>query len=206
MFNECYKFVLILKRLIKIADEVLEQIGAVYSNKRILIPSLSEANSLYQDGFGSMLEGNMLVLRPIEALYLTERERITVIDKDNRVKMTFQDILQRFSEEDWLLWTRYIVYRDLRSRGFVVREIPGDDIRFHVYERGSYGKKPPRYAVYTISEGISEPLDHLYGILASAEMENKILRIAVIDRRGEIVYYTLSEINFEKDLEEWKDL
>jgi len=188
------------------ADEALEQIGAVYSSKRILIPSLSESNSLYQDGFGSMLDGKMLALRPIEALYLTERERITVIDENSLLKMTFQDILQRFSEDDRLLWTRYIVYRDLRGRGFVVREIPGDNIRFYVYERGSYGKKSPRYIVYTISEGISESLEHLYGILASAEIENKILRIAVIDRRGDIVYYTLSEINFERDLKEDEDI
>lgn len=194
------------KTLNKMADKTLEQIGAVYSNKKILIPSLSEANSLYQDGFGSMLEGDMLALRPIEALYLTERERITVIDDSNHIKMTFQDILHRFSEEDWLIWTRYIVYRDLRNRGFVVREAVGDGIRFHVYERGSYGKKPPRYLIYAISEGVSEPLKHLYGILESAKMENKILRIAVVDRRGEVVYYTLSEIDFEKDLKEGEDL
>ncbi|MGQ9679472.1 MAG: hypothetical protein ACUVV4_01680 [Candidatus Bathyarchaeia archaeon] len=180
----------------------MEQIGAVYTNKRVVVPSLSEANSLYQDGYGSMLEGDMLTLMPVEALYLMEKVRIILIDEDRHAKLTFQDLLQRSSEKDSLVWTRYIIYRDLRSRGFVVREIVGDDVCFHVYERGSYGKKPPRYLVYAISEGIPESFRHLYEVLESAKRDNRILRIAVIDRRGEIVYYTLSEIDFEKDLKE----
>jgi hypothetical protein len=38
--------------------------------------------------------------------------------------------------------------------------------------------------------------------LSHAEESNRILRLAVVDRRGEIVYYTLSEMEFGDRTEE----
>jgi len=69
-------------------------------------------------------------------------------------------------------------------------------VDFLVYERGSYGKKTPRYMVYNVWEGAKEPLRHLGDVLNAAKEHDKILRLAVIDRRGEIVYYTMSEMSF----------
>jgi tRNA-intron endonuclease len=175
----------------------METISAVYTEDGIVVPAQNEANSLYQDGYGSLLaDRRLLTLKPFEALYLVERGKITVIDEKSRGRLVFQELLWRFSAEDPVIWTRYVVYRDLRTRGFVARDGPGLGVDFLVYERGSYGKRLPRYLIYSISEGNQEPLRHLGEILSHAEESNKILRLAVIDRRGEIVYYTLSEMEF----------
>ena len=162
---------------------------------------MNEAQSLYNDGYGSMLEGDLLTLKSFETLYLVEKTRIAVVDEESRSKMTFQELIWEFSSDDTLIWTRYIVYRDLRSRGFVVREGPGLGIDFLVYERGAYGKKPPRYMVYAVTEGIPESIRHLEEILELAKNNDRILRIAAIDRRGEIVYYTLSDVGFDEQEE-----
>jgi hypothetical protein len=42
------------------------------------------------------------------------------------------------------------------------------------------------------------PISRLGEVLDSAVEEERILRLAVVDRRGEVVYYTLSEMDFEK--------
>lgn len=174
----------------------METISAVLSEGRVVVPALNESNSLYQDGYGSLLEGRLLTLKPFEALYLVERARVAVIDEGSRQKMTFQELLAKFSSDDPQSWARYLVYRDLRSRGFVVRQGPGLGVDFLVYERGSYGKKPPAYMVYAISEGASDTIERLCGVLGEAMSESRVLRIAVVDRRGEVVYYTLSEMDF----------
>lgn len=162
------------------------------------VPAQNEANSLYQDGYGSFLgDGRLLTLKPYEALYLVERARIAVVDEENRTSLVFQELLGLFSSRDPHIWIRYIVYRDLRSRGFVVREGRGFGVDFQVYERGAYGKKQPRYLVYSIWEGSPESMMRISEVLASAEDDDQILRLAVIDRRGEIVYYTLSEMVFK---------
>lgn len=177
----------------------MELFSVVYTEKEIVVPAQNEANSLYQDGYGSLLkERRLLTLQPFEALYLVEKMKIAVIDEASREKMVFRNLLWKFSAEDPVIWTRYIVYRDLRSRGFVARKGPGLGVDFLVYERGSYGKKTPRYLVYTIWEGSQEPVEHLGEILDVAEKTDKILRLAVVDRRGEIVYYTLSEMEFKE--------
>ena len=175
----------------------METISTVLSEGRVVVPSLNEANSLYNDGYGSMLEGSLLTLKPFEALYLVERTRIAVVDERRRSNMTFQELLWEFSLTDSLIWTRYVIYRDLRSRGFVVKDGPGLGVDFLIYERGSHGKKPPRYMVYAITEGIPEAIRHLEEILETAKKDERILRIAAMDRRGEIVYYTLSDVGFE---------
>ncbi len=177
----------------------MEKISAVYSEGRVVVPAQNEANSLYQDGYGSLLSDSyLLTLRPFEVLYLTEREKISVVDEKNRERLDFQGLIWRFTDADPNIWTRYVVYRDLRARGFVAREGPGHGVEFLVYERGSYGKKTPKYLVHALWEGVQEPLRQLGDMLTAAEDAGRILRLAVIDRRGEIVYYTLTEMNLQK--------
>lgn len=173
----------------------MEKISAVYSEGRVVVPAQNEANSLYQDGYGSLLtDSRLLTLKPFEALYLAEKDKISVVEEKSRERLDFQGLIWRFTDVDSNIWTRYVVYRDLRARGFVAKEGPGQGVEFLVYERGSYGKRTPRYLVHTLWEGAQEPLRHLGDMLAVADDAGRILRLAVIDRRGEIVYYTLSEM------------
>lgn len=171
----------------------MEVFNTVFTENRIVVPAQNEANSLYQDGYGTLLEDrHLLKLESFEVLYLMEKIKIAVIDEDSKEKLVFQRLFGHYSAEDPNAWTKYIVYRDLRTRGFVVRKGPGFGVDFFAYERGSYGKKPPRYLVYTIWEGSLEPVNYLNEILEVAKKTDKILRLAVADRRGEIVYYTIS--------------
>ena len=178
----------------------MEPISAVLSDEGVVVPAQNDANSLYQDGYGSLLtRERLLTLNALEALYLVERRKISVIDEASRGGLVFQELLQRLSGGDPDTWTRYIVYRDLRERGFVARAGTGSDADLLVYERGMYGKRSPRYHVYILWEGLRTPISRLGEVLDSAVEDERILRLAVVDRRGEVVYYTLSEMEFQKE-------
>lgn len=177
----------------------MEAISAVYTANGIVVPALNEANSLYQDGYGSLVrDSRVLSLQPFEALYLVERQKVSIIEEQTKNRLVFRELLQRFSEDDPDIWTRYIVYRDLRTRGFVAKGGKGPGLDFLVYERGSYGKKVPRYMVYTVWEGSKVPVARLGKVLDEATSSDTILRLAVVDRRGELVYYTLSDMDFDE--------
>jgi len=176
----------------------MEVISAVHTEGRVVVPAQNEADSLYQDGYGSRLDGRLLTLKPWEVLHLVERMRIAVIDEESRRRLVFRDLLRRFSAGDPLIWTRYLVYRDLRSRGFVVKDAPGDAVAFLVYERGAYGRRPPRSLAYAVWEGTPQSVRRLCEVLEAAGADGRKLRLAVVDRRGEVVYYTLSETEFAK--------
>ena len=177
----------------------MEPISAVNTATGIVVPVWNEANNLYQDGYGSLMKyRQVLSLQPFEALYLVEHQKISVIEEETKERRVFRELLMSFSEEDPDIWTRYIVYRDLRTRGFVAKEGEGPGIEFRVYERGSYGKKTPRYMIYTVWEGSTVPVERLGEALDKATESGRILRLAVVDRRGEIVYYTLSSMDFDE--------
>ena len=172
----------------------METISAVYTATGIVVPARNEADCLYQEGYGSLMrESRVLFLHPFEGLYLVEHQKVSIIEEQTRYRLVFRELLHKFSEEDPDIWTRYIVYRDLKARGFVVKGGKGPGLEFLVYERGSHGKKVPRYIVYTVWEGSKVSVRHLGKVLDEATKSCKILRLAVVDRRGELIYYTLSE-------------
>lgn len=195
-------------------------IRALYIDGAILIPDFNEANSLHQDGYGSF-KHRQLSLTPCEALYLLDRNRIEVYD-ERGVKLGFKELLRSLSSRCGLwnrlrvlvrnllgrpststsLWIRYLIYRDLRMKGYVVRE---EAHLLLVYERGSYPRAPPSYEVYPIPEGAPQPIRRLMEALKRAEKGGRTLKIAVVDRRGEVVYYTLREMDFNEGLDDPKD-
>jgi tRNA-intron endonuclease len=129
-----------------------------------------------------------------EALYLLDKELLEVKDKKKKT-VDFQSLLQRYEKANKNAWVNYLVYRDLRSRGYVVREGFGAGTDFRVYERGAYGKDTASYLVLGTQEGKPLPIDELTKALRHCQSEKKELILAVMNRRGEIVYYSVSDLH-----------
>jgi tRNA-intron endonuclease len=80
----------------------------------------------------------------------------------------------------------------------VVREGFGLGIDFRVYDRGEYGKKTAKYLIFGIQEGKPTSMDELSRALQHAQSLKKRLVLAVINRRGEVVYYSLSQLSMNR--------
>ena len=172
------------------------RVKALFKEGRVLIPSREGANKIYGMGFGSMLESDEgLTLSPCDALYLVEKGKIDVVDASDGSKLSFNDLLSKFMEVDERVWTKYLIYRDLRSKGYVVRDGVGLGIDFQVYGKGEFGKSLPRYIVVGLCEGESRPISEKVKAVEEAEALGKELKLAVLDRRGEVVYYTVRRID-----------
>ena len=168
----------------------MEAFTAVYTNREIIVPTQAEADSLLQDGYGYR-KNKMHHLRGVETLYNVERGKIHVVDEETNEGLSFQEILHSLSPDDPELWIKFIVYKDLRQRGFII-EIHD---QFKVYERGDYGKNPPSHQLKIISEGKPEQLEKLVHELEKTAKQDLEMKLAVVDRRGEIVYYGVEEKN-----------
>jgi tRNA-intron endonuclease len=95
-------------------------------------------------------------------------------------------------------WAKYLIYRDLRSRGYVAREGFGLGIDFRVYERGEYGMATAKNLVLGIQEGQPVSMEDLIRALQNAHSLKKELVLAVLNRRGEVVYYSLSKLTMRE--------
>jgi tRNA-intron endonuclease len=143
-----------------------------------------DARTLYeQSGYGRPeKEGGGLRLSPEEALYLLHRNRIELPGYD------FDRLLSVFTGEP-NFFRSYLVYRDLRERGYAVQTGPHD---FRVFRRGERpGTGHSRYMVRVLSE--RDLID--FGVLvrefsASAHMRKQYV-LAVVDDENELTYYEI---------------
>jgi tRNA-intron endonuclease len=175
----------------------MQPTSSVLSDDKVVVPAQNEADSLYQEGFGSKINAGVLRLESFEVLYLQEKGKISVIDEATQRTLSFQELLRLYSDKDEQIWSRYLIYKDIRGRGFVARGSSDGKVSFLIYERGSYFKKPPSYLAYTVAEGLNDTISGLSEALENAEKKNYSVKLAVVDRRGEIIYYSLSKIDMK---------
>ena len=104
------------------SQEVVMPVG-VSLNENVVTVSSSEAVEEFSlRGYG-VLEDSKLRLTFHEALFLLGKGAIEVEDKETGEKFVFEELLKRiFQSVDKEAWVRYLIYRDLRSRGYVARE------------------------------------------------------------------------------------
>ena len=163
-------------------EKLLRVYDAFFQAGQVVFPSASELMEIRERGFGD-LRGKKLVLSPHEAFYLLEKGRITVANKKGE-KITFEELVKSLSDRKAEIWVKYLVYRDLRDRGYIVRECPGFDFEIH-------GKGPMRRYLSIVYEGGEADLGTLRKLLRRSTREKKELVLAVVDRRTDIVYYSL---------------
>lgn len=161
----------------------------------VKITDKSSIDALSQRGYGAT-EKNILTLTFYEALYLVDKQMLAVKGRKN-LEIDFQGLLHAYEAVDENAWMRYLVYRDLRSRGYVVREGFGASIDFRIYERGAYGKDTASFLVLSTQEGQPLPMEDLSNALQQTGSLKKELILAVMNRRGEIVYYSVSPLTFK---------
>jgi len=164
-------------------------------DKGITVTEQSNIDQLSSRGYG-ITENRTLTLTFYEALYLQDKGLLTVKNEKNTT-VNFQTLLHSYQTINENAWINYIVYRDLRSRGYVVRDGFGIGTEFRVYERGTYCEDSAIYMVLGTQEGKSLNITMLSDILQQCQNQKKELIIAVINRRGEIVYYSISQLKFK---------
>jgi len=151
------------------------------------------AQILYEAGYyGTLSAPEKLVLEPEEALLLLRRQRIEVKDAKKQ-QLEFSKLLERLAEKRPGLWMRFLVYSDLRSRGYVVRTGYGKGLLFRVYPRGAkLNEATAKYFVCAISEGSPLKVSELDTFSKQAKQNRKKLMLAVLDRQGEPTYYLVA--------------
>jgi tRNA-intron endonuclease len=142
----------------------------------------NNGRSLYeQSGYGRP-DGDGLRLSPQEALYLLHRQKIEVPG------YTFDTLFARFCDQQNFLRS-FLVYRDLRERGYVVQTGPHD---FRVFRRGERPNKGESlYLVRVLSERDPIRFGKLIEEVTASKNMRKQYVLAVVDDEDELTYYEI---------------
>jgi tRNA-intron endonuclease len=144
-------------------------------------------------GYGE-IDNNKFLLKSFESLYLLYSEKLIL--KKGKKQIKFDDLLNICQKQDSESLTKFLIYRDLRNRGYVVKDGFGFGSDFRVYERGHFGEKGAKYLIFGLSEGQQEKMGNLQKKIEQITQMGKEPIIAVIERRGEIIYYKINRMNF----------
>ena len=170
--------------------------GVLIKNQSLILdPGIK--HELEQKGYGEM-EKNKLLLKPFESLYLLYTDKLKIFK--GKKNINFDSLLQIYKKQDEDILTQFLVYRDLRTRGYTVKAGFGFGSDFRVYGKGDFGEKGARFFVFSFNEGKQEKIGMLQKKIEEITKMGKEPIIAVIERRGEIIYYKISRISFNQNI------
>ena len=177
------------------------KISAKLINEKIIVINPKMQNILTERGFGES-EKDTLVLDSFEALYLLYNNKLE-LKKVNKT-IVFDELMQQYVQKNDDILTRFLLYRDLRTKGYVVKDGFGFGSDFRVYERGNYGLKDAKFIIFAFNEGTQQKLGKLYKNIEEITKMGKEPIIAVIERRGEVIYYKINKMNFLENKPEFE--
>ena len=166
--------------------------GVMIKNQTVVLePKLQQ--QLNQKGYGE-IDKSKLLLKSFESLYLLFTDRLTIFKGKKNVD--FDSYLQICKKQDKDILTKFLVYRDLRNRGYTVKDGFGFGSDFAVYDKPFSPKSPSKFLVFSLNEGKHEKMSKLRQKIEEINKIGKEPIIAVVQRQGEIIYYKLSRMNF----------
>ncbi len=189
------------------------QFEGVIDHEKVIITDEDCIEEFYRKAYIGTLENNseggeILVFGPLEVLLLCERNRILLYkDNDRNSELyDFEALLIYFSQFDDNLWRKYIIYMDLRKRGYIVRTGYGEGIDFLVYKRGAdFEKDSAKFLIYPVFEGTPIDLRELDKMSRVAMSSRKDLIVATVDRLSKPIYYSVKKFEIMNKIEKNED-
>lgn len=177
------------------------KITAKFIDEKTIVINPKMQSVLSERGFGES-EKDTLILNSFETLYLLYNNKLE-LKKINK-NIVFDELIQKYIQKNDDILTQFLLYRDLRTKGYVVKDGFGFGSDFRVYEKGTYGNKDAKFLIFAFNEGTQQKIGKLYKNIHEITQMGKEPIIAVIERRGEIIYYKINKMNFlenESELE-----
>jgi len=129
--------------------------------------------------------GDEYLLHLAEILYLLESGKYIVKIKDKILNK--EDVFIFCWSSNPEIWDLYIVYRDLRKRGYIPRIVHEATPPTILFSRGKEGEI--KYSVFILSEGKPISITELIDIIEKALKNKRIPILAIVDKDGNISYY-----------------
>jgi tRNA-intron endonuclease len=158
---------------------------------RVKVTDEKEMSALEGKGYGERNKG--FVLSPEETLYLAEKKLFSVRGPKGR-KMSLAALMRHFSKDkDFPL--KYMVFKDMRDRGYIVKTGFKFGSHFRVYARGERpGKGHALWLLHCVPEEFTAKFSDISRAVRLSQNVRKKMIYAVADKEGDITYYKIERI------------
>lgn len=151
----------------------------------------SEAFALYEKSCFGEKKDSVIEYTPIESLYLILENKMQLTT--GKKMLQFEDLIKKFKRTDKKIETKFIVYKDLRKRGYIVKTALKFGAEFRVYEKGIRpGQDHARWILYTTKENEIISWQDFAAKNRVAHSTKKKLILAIVDDETDVSYYEVS--------------
>lgn len=162
------------------------------SGDRVFSMMESAINKLYNKRhYGEVVNGK-LFLSLIEAAYLLDKGWIKVFDGEK--ELSVQELFEIGRKKDEHFDLKFLVYKDLRDRGYTVKTALKYGSHFRVYRRGM--EEHSQWLIWVVPENLRFSPNDITARVRVAHGVRKNMIMAVVDEDNHIVYYKIEWVKF----------
>jgi tRNA-intron endonuclease len=170
----------------------MEKIQA-YIIGEIISSNTSEAHALYKKSCFGEPVGEKIQYTLSEALFLVEKGKMEILSRKQKIPK--KELIDKLKRIDKKIQTKYIVFKDLREKGYIVKTALKFGAEFRIYDKGTKpGKKHAKWIVFTDHESKRLTWHEFSAKNRVAHSTKKNLLLAIADQEGDISYYEVKWI------------
>lgn len=152
-----------------------------------------DAFTLYEkSAFGEKKE-SFIEYSPVEALFLLSEGKIFLFS--GKKQLDEEALLKKIRKTDKKIQIKFIVFQDLRRKGYILKTALKYGADFRVYEKGERpGEEHARWILFATKENHALNWHDFAAKNRIAHSIKKNLLIAIVDEESDVSYYQVSWI------------
>jgi len=120
-----------------------------------------------------------------------EKGRLKIKSESGRA-ISFEGYVRKARKVEPNFWIRYIVFKDMRNRGYIVKTALKFGADFRVYDRGiKPGEDHAKWIVFPAHEGSTLTWHDFSAKNRVAHSTKKKLLMGIVDAEGDVTYYEI---------------
>lgn len=165
-------------------------VKSLLAHNYVITENSNEARELYKTSrYGMILPDGRVQLSLLEAAYLLEKGRIEVLDGRGK-PVSLEKLVKLASRFDKRFWIRFLVFKNIRNRGYIIKTALKFGADFRVYERGKKpGEAHAKWVVFPVHEAEALTWQDFAAKNRVAHSTKKNLLIAVVDEEGDVSFW-----------------
>jgi tRNA-intron endonuclease len=153
-----------------------------------------EAHNLFATQRFGEKTGEKIVYSLSEVLFLVNEKKMEVLDYKNKI-LDEREVMKKFERIDKKFRIKYIVFGDLRKKGYIVKTALKYGAEFRVYEKGvSIEKGHSKWICFPVSENQLIRWQEFSAKNRVAHSTKKNLLIAIVDEEEDVSYFEVKWI------------
>lgn len=154
----------------------------------IISTNSAEAHALHKkSAFGEPVNDKIQYTLS-EALFLVEKGKLEIISRNKKIPK--KELINKFRRIDKKIQIKYPVFKDLRTKGYIVKTALKFGADFRVYDKGARpGKKHAKWIVFAEHESKKIAWHEFSAKNRVAHSTKKKLLLTIVDEENDITYY-----------------